>query len=150
MSKSGLYRLAITVLLGLCSCARDHQITEITVERKGCFGGCPVYSITLRRDGSATYIGKRFVERIGTFASKNRYPIDFAPLAKVIDYEGFFGLGEKYNVGSVDAEVVTTTVIRNNQSKAVTTFNSGKGPVELWIIDTLLDGVTANIPWQKQ
>src|SRR5262249_22576250 len=37
--------------------------TAVTIElsRSGCFGTCPVYSVTLRGDGLVTYRGKDFV-----------------------------------------------------------------------------------------
>jgi hypothetical protein len=39
---------------------------SITLETSPCFGACPVYSITVRADGTATFDGKRFTAQAGT------------------------------------------------------------------------------------
>ena len=57
--------LCIGLLLALITA--QPQITEIRLERTPCFGSCPVDEVILRPDGSATYIGKRFVKRIGRY-----------------------------------------------------------------------------------
>ena len=43
-------------------------LTEISLERTPCFGSCPVDKVVLRPDGTATYIGRRFVERVVNYA----------------------------------------------------------------------------------
>src|SRR5437868_598498 len=42
-------------------------ITEISFERTPCFGTCPVDKLVLRADGTATYTGTRYVERMGEY-----------------------------------------------------------------------------------
>ena len=36
-----------------------------TLERTGCFGTCPIYSVTVRTDGTVEYEGRRFVKLRG-------------------------------------------------------------------------------------
>ena len=122
------------------------------MERKGCLGPCRVYKVTLRGDGSAIYVGKENVDHNGTFGNDKFWPIasEFSQLADAIDMAGFFRLAGEYGVGWVDAEVVVTTVTRNGQTKTVTTHNSSKDPKELWLVDTLIDGVVAKVHWMKQ
>ncbi len=43
------------------------KITEIAIERAGCFGRCPVYFATISADGQITYKGEKFVDKIGTY-----------------------------------------------------------------------------------
>ena len=50
---------------------------------------------------------------------------------------------------TVDAEVVVTTVVWNGQAKTVTTHNSAKDPKELWLVETLIDGVAEEVHWVK-
>src|SRR5689334_24876711 len=97
-------------------------ISEITIDRQGCFGSCPVYTLTLRRNGSSTYIGKRSVERSGQYTAKQIYLGDFNQLSKAISDIGFFGLQDSYG-GSIDTEEIVVTVATPLQSKTVKTVN---------------------------
>jgi hypothetical protein len=142
----------ILAALFLHGCSSDQAITEIRLERKGCLGPCRLYSVTLRRDGSATYVGTQNVERIGTYKNDDFWPVtfEFNRLAGAIAKTGFFRLAGQYAAGTVDAEVVVTTIARNGQAKTVTTHNSSKDPNDLWLVDMLIDGVTAEVHWVKQ
>jgi hypothetical protein len=111
-----------------------------------------IYKVTLREDGSATYIGKENVERISTFTNDPMWPIkyQFSRLADAIERAGFYGLAGRYGAGTIDAEVAVTTVAWNGQAKTVITHNSAKDPKELWLVDTLIDGVAEEVHWVKQ
>ena len=127
MSRRRLGSIApITILLAMLfdgGCAGNRKVTEISLERKGCLGPCPVYKVTLLADGSAIYVGKKNAYRIGTFANDEFWPIadEFARLADAIDRAGFSGLAGQYSPGWLDAEVVVTTVTRNGKAKVITT-----------------------------
>jgi len=84
--------LLLTTLF-VCGCSKNYPITEISLERKGCFGPCRVYKVTLRGDGSATYICKENVERIGTFTNHQFWPVtyQFKRLADAIAGQGSTG-----------------------------------------------------------
>jgi hypothetical protein len=144
--------LPLLLMMALSGCGKDSQITEISLERRGCFGPCRVYKVTLRKDGSATYVGRENVDRIGTFTNDRFWPIasEFTRLADAIDKAGFFRLANVYAPGWVDAEVVVTTVVRNGRARAVTTHNSANDPKELWFVNTLIDGVAAEVHWKEQ
>ena len=43
------------------------DISGLTMNRTGCFGKCPEYSISIKRDGSATYVGGRNAAHQGTY-----------------------------------------------------------------------------------
>lgn len=67
---------ASTILLGAFllltaqQCGQDYRYsadTQVEISKTACFGQCPVYSFTLRGDGSATYNGKRFVDLEGAY-----------------------------------------------------------------------------------
>ena len=44
---------------------KEIQGNYLKIKRTGCFGTCPIYEMTLFDDGSASYVGKRFVEVTG-------------------------------------------------------------------------------------
>jgi TonB family protein len=124
-------------------------ISEIIVERQGCFGGCPVYTLTLRRQGTSTYVGKRSVARIGQYTAKQVYSGDFDQLSKAISDVGFFNLQNEYGREVEDAEQVVVTVTTPSQSRTVKTFNFAAVPLALWAVVTLADGVAANLRWEN-
>ena len=126
----------------------DTAISEITVERTGCFGECPVYTLTLRRQGSSTYIGKTG-PRIGHYTAKQVYGGDFDQLSKAISDVHFFDLPDETGPAVIDAEQVTVTVTTPTQSKTVNTFDLAKAPFAFWAVVALADGVAANLWWEN-
>ncbi len=48
--------------------------TQIEMSKTACFGKCPVYSITIKGNGEATYNGKRFVKVEGE--QQRTFPAD--------------------------------------------------------------------------
>jgi len=51
--------LLITIFV--CGCGKQHPITESSLERKGRLGPWRIYKVTLRRNGSAIYVGTMFL-----------------------------------------------------------------------------------------
>jgi hypothetical protein len=121
------------------------QITEITLERTACFGTCPMYKITLRRDGTATYIGRRFVDRVGTYKG-NVY--GFERLAQFVESQGFFKLNNEYTVAVTDLPSTITSAVRQGQRKTIVDYGN-IAPLELWAIEQAIDGIVANTKWEK-
>lgn len=121
------------------------QITEITLERTACFGTCPIYKVTLKRDGTATYVGKQFVERTGTYSGKF---YGFERLAQLIESRGYFDLKDNYTINATDLPSTVTSVVRAGRRKTITNYGD-TGPVELWGIEQAIDGVLANTKWEK-
>lgn len=121
------------------------QISEITLERSSCFGPCPVYKLTLRRDGTATYEGRQFVERKGTYSGTF---YGFERLAQLIESRGYFNLKDNYTINATDLSGTVTSVVRTGRRKTITNYGDA-GPVELWGIEAAIDGVVANTKWQK-
>lgn len=83
---------------------------EIKLERTKCYGWCPVYSLTLRGDGTGMYRGQKFVIRTGDvpFAVSNE---DFRWLLRLFDDLDFFSIDHKpHNISDVDSEILTLKV----------------------------------------
>lgn len=120
-------------------------ITEITVEHTGCYGPCPIYKVIVHQDGTATFIGQQYVERIGTY--KASY-VPFKRLAQAMQDRGFAGLHDDYSTGTTDQETVITTVLQGGRRKTVENYGDA-GPQNLWEIQTLIDGAVAQAHWRK-
>jgi hypothetical protein len=125
--------------------ADKDQITEVTLERTSCFGACPMYKVTLRRDGTISYNGRRFVELEGVYEGK---VYGFDRLAQLIIASGYFNLKDGYALNATDLPSANTSVVRNGKRKTVTNYGDA-GPVELWGIEMAIDGMLKSARLEK-
>ena len=124
-----------------------NSITEISLEHTGCFGSCPQYKVTLRKDGTATYIARDFASKPkGTFQGKFEY--GFERLAELIYRQGFFNLKNRYDAPFTDLDTAIITVIKDGNPKAVINYG-GVAPVEFWGIETAIDSLVDDVKWNK-
>lgn len=134
-------------LSGSSADSEQDSISEISLEKTGCFGMCPIYKIILRRDGTATYIGTRFVPKIGTYQGKHEYR--FERLAELIYKQGFFNLKARYALPVTDQDTAIVSVVRSGKRKTVENYG-GEAPVELWGIETVIDSIANEIKWKAK
>jgi Domain of unknown function (DUF6438) len=123
-------------------------VSEISLEQTPCFGSCPVDKVVLRPDGTATYIGRRFVERIGTYEGKFAEG-DFERLAGLMQSMKFFGMDDRYDRPITDHPSVITSAVLEGEVKRVVNY-ADAGPITLWGIEKAIRGVVAEIEWRKQ
>jgi hypothetical protein len=66
----------------------------VTLSREGCYGGCPVYQLTIFRDGVVHYTGSRFVK---SCAGERRLdPAALAELERLFQTKRFLTFKTKY------------------------------------------------------
>jgi hypothetical protein len=129
------------------------EISDITLQRHGCYGSCPVYTVTFKKDGSAKYVGlpnyfgRANGNKIGTYYGATK---EFTSLAAWIESHSFARLQQDCANGAEDTEVVTTTVVIRGKPKTVTVCDSSKAPEELQAIYKAIDDAASRITWQKQ
>lgn len=141
----------LTVLL-LTSCSlfkgQDEQIESISLSRSGCYGKCPVYQITLNRDGSVLYKGDMFVEHIGSYNVDVEF--DFQKFEDLVKTSDFFNLEDKYIENVADVPSCGITVKTGSRIKSV--VDNGIGPEGLRVFQKEIDKVISNsenIVWRK-
>ena len=127
------------------------QVTAITLRRLGCTNAeleCPVYDVTFRKDGTATYVGHANDEFIGTYTAE--YPAqDFVYLVQQLERERFFDLPLFYPAGPVeDTWVVEVTT--SEGSRVLRTNNWSSTPSELRAVQSLIERETFNVVWDEQ
>jgi len=86
-----------------------------TLERTPCFGFCPVYKVTIFRDGIVEYEGVRFVKTVGTATGR----ISARRLARVralFERNGYFQFADSYQNYSV-----------TDLPSAITSYSPGGG-----------------------
>jgi|SRR4051812_44991309 hypothetical protein len=151
-SSIAVFSLALTCS-AFGAAADATQIGSITLERTSCYGTCPIYMVTVRRDGTVTYDGKQFVKVTG-HRSRKISAEQFQELAHEIQRIGFFSFKDRYSSkknpdGSM--EVVT------DQPTRITTVRAGEfhkrvenyygGPESLARLEKLIDKITGSSAW---
>jgi hypothetical protein len=121
---------------------------SIHLRRDPCFGTCPMYDATFYRGGKARYHGIRFVEREGNFQGEVTVQ-DYGRLSYLLDRLEFMTLPDSFSVPYTDLPGATMAVARRPGGiKAVHDYGY-VGPVELWTVREVFDGIAARIQWQK-
>lgn len=127
---------------------QKEQIESISLSRSGCYGKCPVYQITVNRDGSVLYKGDMFVEHIGSYEVD--VDVDFQKLEDLVETSDFFNLDERYIESVADIPVCGVTVRTTSKVKSV--IDNGIGPQELRFFQKEIDKILSkseNAVWKK-
>lgn len=126
--------------------AAAEGVTEVGLRSGACFGMCPVYSVTLRRDGSAVFDGEAFVAMPGRHEAEVD-PAAFRDLALAIEWLGFASLlpvyPEEATCGPSDW-VWTKGGPRGRREVA----DHGSGPRSLEAIRRLIDECASALAWR--
>jgi ankyrin repeat protein len=97
---------------------KDWNSLRITLQRTGCLGMCPEYSVEIRGDGSVTFTGGSFA--LITGAHHEQIPtnvvVDLVNQFRVADY---FSLKNKYNWDVTDNPTYTTSIQFDGNKKEV-------------------------------
>jgi hypothetical protein len=84
--------------------------TWVYYERTACFGTCPVFRFNLNHDGSCTYVGVNFVDRIGS-SRGNVSEAEMQRIKAAIDEVNYGSLDEVYdNPMIMDLPAIITEV----------------------------------------
>jgi hypothetical protein len=121
---------------------------RIELQRTGCFGTCPIYTVTLFRNGKARYHGEAFVKNIGDFSGRLD-PYTFGRVCYLLDRLHFSELEREYKAPWTDDETVYLRVwpAWGGQPIIAKTYG-GHGPIELWGVQQAIDAVAARIEWE--
>ncbi|MGB0883586.1 MAG: DUF6438 domain-containing protein [Flavobacteriales bacterium] len=136
--KAILYCLTALFLTLGCSTAQlsYNKIESITLSKSGCYGKCPIYTVTFFDDNSIKYKGKMFVEHIGEFSAES--PQDFSELQSLLQELDFFSLKESYlDSNIVDIPIHTLVVRQGKLTKRI--VENGEAPYEVKRIGSYLD-----------
>ena len=121
---------------------------KITMERTGCYGTCPNYTIELFNDGKIKYTGKEFVEKIGKYEGE-LYLLFYGKLCYLID-EYFKKYSELNYIASwTDDEACNITLLTKDDKTIQITDYGRQGPIELWAIQKTIDGMLIDIDFTK-
>jgi hypothetical protein len=119
---------------------------SISLERTPCNGSCPVYRVILYRSGRAEFEAKDFLPRIGKFTGTVDL-LTYAHLCYVLDNGRFKDFKDDYRANWTEDSACIVTVSTGHAVKQVSDHGA-VGPIELWAMEQLVDGVRESIPWQ--
>lgn len=122
-------------------------ILSVKVERGPCEGTCPIYRVVLRRDGTATWFGERFVdpvgERAGTFD-----PAKVVRLQDFIVASGFFTWDRRYDPLGTCGAFQQITVRTSEGTWAVEQDGTNPEPRRFMSIVRRVDRIAAAMGWR--
>ena len=131
---------------------------QITLERTACFGTCPMYTLTIKGDGSVTFDGKRFTKTIGT-ANGKITPADFRSLVREFEKINYFSLPDSYTPGTrecpqrvTDMPSANTSIHVNGRTKIVAHYHgcgTAGALAKLTALENKIDEVVGTEKWIK-
>jgi membrane dipeptidase len=118
----------------------------ITLERTACFGTCPVYSVTIRDDGTVTYDGREHTKVQGRQTWKIE-PAAAEALAREMLDAGFFDLQDEYRAMVTDHSTTYTALSMGRRRKRIKNYVAG--PARLKEIEERIDGVAGTAKYVR-
>lgn len=126
-------------------CLRDSKTCSITLERTACYGTCPIYTFTLNNDGSASYTGKKFVERIGDYSTQiPQSSVDSIFL--ILDTLDWSSYDSIYGSNYSD---LPSSILSFNGKRGKRVVITGKGPSELFSLVKRLELLANRQDWSN-
>ena len=102
----------------------DLSATSVILERQGCFGTCPSYSVTVRGDGGVDYDGGGFVDVVGT----HHYQIPPGEAAALIERlrgRDLWSMQSHYVAAITDSPTYTLVIDVAGQRKVILDYVGG-------------------------
>lgn len=125
-----------------------HGVKEIGLERSGCLGPCPAYTVVLHSDGSVHYTGTKHVERVGKHTGKlSKWT--YNQLAEYVIDMRYAELQSAYTAPVTDQPTCYTTAVINGHRTLVKNY-ADVGPAKLWALQKAIDGVLAEVQWDGE
>jgi hypothetical protein len=157
-----------SVLLLLASCARgpsaavpaDHSSPSvasapaITLEHTACFGGCPVYTISVTPTGEVQYEGKAHVRKVGVATGK--VPAERVDgLLSELERAGYFTFAERYTSPEPacgryvtdSPSVISSVTLRGRTKRIVHDYGCGGAPGALVVLEHRIDEALNSGQW---
>lgn len=163
--KAALALMAAAVLTG-CSTAANGEAervdvsaaalehVEISMQRLPCFGTCPVYSVSIRGDGTVTFTGEQHVMTRGT-ATRTIDVEDVASLLRRLEEGGYFSFADNYTMNApacgmyhTDAPRAITVVRTAERTKRIEhDFGCSGAPAALRRLQDAIDRTAGTARW---
>lgn len=146
------------LFLGVClvfqSCIPRQKVTSIDelpklleMSKGPCYGPCPVFKLTIYRNGLASYVGERYTEREGTFYKNlDRGQID--KLVADCKAANLWQFPDAYRSQYPDLPTVTITYFEADRSKTI--LGKEGRPEVIMNLEASLDKIADSGGWADQ
>lgn len=160
--------IAVGVVLALASCARGQSASTpaegssaavapmpaVTLERTACFGGCPVYTISVSAQGDVQYEGKAHVRKLGGATGKVP-PQRVDVLLTELERAGYFTFAERYTspeptcgrYATDSPSVISSVTVRGRTKRIVHDYGCGGAPGALVVLERRIDEALNSGQW---
>ena len=126
----------------------------VALERRPCYGTCPVYTVALYADGTVVFDGRRFVLSMGRHATRVAAR-DVSRLVAQFNGFGFAALPDKIISGSSacgdyasDAPILVITLRQRDAEKTVEHDRGcSAAPAFLSVLEQAVDSVAGTARW---
>jgi hypothetical protein len=140
--------LSLLMALAVFPAAAQESKPVVTLERSACFGGCPVYTVTIYEDGTVVYEGTRFVEVTG----RQTIQIEEARVAEIVqafEAAGYFEWEDEYIYASVtDGATFITSVSLDGHTKQIVHYSGDDtAPILLSYLENWIDRSVYTQQW---
>lgn len=117
-----------------------------SIQRTACYGQCPMYKATFMDNGEVKYVGKRFVDKLGTYSGliSEEQILEMKRMIKEYDY---FSLDSLYPTPISDFPSCITEARLNGISKKI--VDRRNPPENLKSFERYLDGVLKTVELTK-
>jgi len=130
----------------------DLKTLTIHMERTGCYGSCPAYTVTIHGDGRVEYDGKRHVKEKG--AQEGRLePDTIKALTKEFAKANFLTLSEDYSGEKCTryctdmATAVTEIEVKELKHRVKHYYGCGGAPKVLFDLESAMDKIANTERW---
>ena len=132
----------------------DSAAPVATLERTPCFGTCPVYEVSVLRNGTVRFLGKQHVKQQGS-AAASVSPGAVDSLAAELEAAGYFQFADDYVLDApecgqyaTDSPTVTTSLTTNGRTKRIRhDYGCSGAPPELRRLEQRIDEVAGTSRW---
>jgi hypothetical protein len=160
----------IAVALGLAGCAprtaaspalqSDTTVAQppaISLERTPCFGGCPVYTISVSSSGQVTFEGKAHVRELGTHTAEiPGQQVD--ALLMELKRAGYFNFASRYAVSEAACgryvtdlpSAISTATLKGRTKRIEHDYGCGAAPGALMVLEQRIDEVLGTERWVEK
>ncbi len=119
----------------------------ITLERTACHGTCPVYKLTIARNGTLIYEGHDFVEVKGE-RTASLSPAQMQDLVNAFERANFLSLRDYTDQKVTDSPSAITSITKNGKTKTVNHYyGDDSAPQELSELESKIDEIVNSKQW---